>query len=81
MSGRMEEKKEHKEGKKKRVKESEERDRKTGKIISYLYYLFAHSHILDERESEGLCSNIWVCSHENVSFSDMCGVFFVLFCF
>ena len=31
--------------------------------------------------SEGLCSNIWVCSHENVSFSDMCGVFFVLFCF
>lgn len=50
MSGRMEEKKEHKEeGKKKRVKESEERD---GKIISYLYYLFAHSRILDERESE-----------------------------
>ena len=53
MSGRMEEKKERKEeGKKKRVKESEERDGKTGKIISYLYYLFAHSHILDERESE-----------------------------
>lgn len=53
MSGRMEEKKEHKEeGKKKRVKKSEERERKTGKIISYLYHLFAHSRILDERKSE-----------------------------
>ena len=27
-----------------------------------------------------LCSNIWVCSHENVSFSDMCFVFFVCVC-
>lgn len=62
MSGRMEEKKEHKEGKKKRVKESEERDRKTGKIISYLYYLFAHSHILDERESEWVLNENFVYS-------------------
>ena len=32
--------------------------------------------------SEGLCSNICVYSHENVSFFDMgLGVFFVLFCF
>lgn len=62
MSGRMEEKKEHKEGKKKRVKESEERDRKTGKIISYLYYLFARSHILDERESEWVLNENFVYS-------------------
>lgn len=62
MSGRMEEKKEHKEGKKKRVKESEERDGKTGKIISYPYYLFAHSHILDERESEWVLNENFIYS-------------------